>query len=233
MTIAHVVSQKAGSTTGNGVTTSAVDTTGADLIVVLIACYQPSAVPAITDSKGNTWTTTTSYSYAGETKIAAAYCLAPTVGSSHTFTATQATSYPSIVVLAFSGVSAYEAISGASTGISGTTFQPGSITPAESGELFIVGGSHKTANAASIDSSFSTVYEYQKTGLAYGNHTSYKIKTDSAAENPTMTYGSAGPAGGILMMCFKAASGGGGSIVGPGLMSSPLLSGRLLRGLVR
>ena len=27
--------------------------------------------------------------------------------------------------------------------------------------------------------------------------------------------------------------GGGGSIVGPGLMSSPLLSGRLLRGLVR
>lgn len=32
---------------------------------------------------------------------------------------------------------------------------------------------------------------------------------------------------------LKAASGGGGSIVGPGLMSSPLLSGRLLRGLVR
>lgn len=32
---------------------------------------------------------------------------------------------------------------------------------------------------------------------------------------------------------FAAAGGGGGSIVGPGLLSSPLLSGRLLRGLVR
>lgn len=36
-----------------------------------------------------------------------------------------------------------------------------------------------------------------------------------------------------LSFAIKPAAGGGGSIVGPGLMSSPLLSGRLLRGLVR
>lgn len=36
-----------------------------------------------------------------------------------------------------------------------------------------------------------------------------------------------------VAVAFKDGSGGGGSIVGPGLMSSPLLSGRLLRGLVR
>lgn len=37
----------------------------------------------------------------------------------------------------------------------------------------------------------------------------------------------------IVPIQVHGSSGGGGSIVGPGLMSSPLLSGRLLRGLVR
>src|SRR4051812_5534959 len=40
----------------SGSTTSAINPTGANLIVVAVASYTVNAAPTLTDSKGNTWT---------------------------------------------------------------------------------------------------------------------------------------------------------------------------------
>ena len=89
------------------VTTDAIDTTGADLIVINTATFITSdRGVAVTDSKGNTWTPLTQYDGSDST-TRLYYSLNPTVGTGHTFTATStgtvAVVYPSIQVSAWSG----------------------------------------------------------------------------------------------------------------------------------
>ncbi len=79
-----LASLKAGSSDGASVTSSAIDTTGAGLIVVAIVDDDGTAT--LTDSAGNTWThlTTRSGTYA----VRLHYCLAPVTSAAHTFSST-------------------------------------------------------------------------------------------------------------------------------------------------
>ena len=81
--IAHAI---VGSSTGNNATTSAIDTTGATLLVALIVTDTGGGT--MSDSKGNTWTALTAHS--GGTTVTGQlfYVSNPTVGSGHTFTPT-------------------------------------------------------------------------------------------------------------------------------------------------
>lgn len=69
----------------DGGTSAAIDTTGADLLVFAVESYSGGALPSVSDSKGNTWTPTDSFTN-GEIRVRIWWAQNATVGSGHTFT---------------------------------------------------------------------------------------------------------------------------------------------------
>src|SRR4051794_19191066 len=87
----------------NGSFTSAINTTGANLIVVSVSTQDSYAT--VSDSKGNNYTLLLSQvSNDGANRLLFYYCLNPTVGSGHTFSNNASYGVHDIVVQAFSGV---------------------------------------------------------------------------------------------------------------------------------
>lgn len=208
MAIAFVVAQSAG---GNAttVTTSAVDTSGATLLVMIVTgFFPPTATP--TDSKSNTWTGTPAVA---STRMY--YAWNATVGSGHTFTWNEAV-FAGITVLAFSGVqTSSDPLDTQTTNASGTS--PGSITPAVANELFVGtdGGDGPSWDAMTE----STVFTLPTNGrVAYVGGTTecaqgwYQINTDSTARNPTFSV-----TGWCNMLAFKPSTGGAAFLPRPGL----------------
>lgn len=191
--ISFVAGTNAGSSDITNVTTSAIDTTGANFIVLNISILDFFPSGTITDSKGNSSPTPlTAASGGGFCRSRLFYYVAPTVGSGHTFTFTGgAAGEPSIGVAAFSGVAAspFDVENGAG----GTSASPsaGSITPTLNGELVFAGVCTRITTINSIDSSFNVV----GTPIADDgtNHLSegiaYLIQNTAAAVNPTWTTG--------------------------------------------
>lgn len=205
--------QGAGGTTDTSIVGGAINTTGADLIVVSVSYFDASSAVTVTDNKGNTYTALTGYGGAdADYRVKAFYCHNPTVGTGHTFVGGVAGAYCSLSVAAFSGAATSPADQSAgSFSASSSTAQSGSITPTESGELVLeVMCNRLDSGSASIDSGFTIVDQeiWQSGGL--GTALAYKIQTTAEAVNPTWTLSSAvknAPA----IYSFKAAGGGGGS----------------------
>lgn len=194
-------------------TTGSIDTTGANLIVVYVAGYEPGGGITLTDSKSNSWTALTKSDAAGGINGQLYYCYNGTVGSGHTFTGTN--SYPNLSVMAFSGAatSPYSAESGASG--SAGTIQPGNITPAEDNMLLVCGCSQgSTITGMTIDGGF-TEASADAAGSAFRVAGAYLIQTTAAAANPTWTINSGGYGNVARMATFKAAAGGGGGVFTP------------------
>ncbi len=196
---------------GNGsvATTAGITTTGANLIVVTVA-HGGGADPTITDSKGNTYTKRGSYQVPASNQTIILYdAVAPTVGASHTFTATTSSDFPSIAVTAWSGASATPFDTQTGNGsLSSGTIQPGSITPAESNELFITGVQDPDATGSlSINSGFTISDQLTLSGgLYYGQGHAYFVQGSAAALNPTWTNSfGAGPIVAV-MATYKAAA---------------------------
>lgn len=181
---AHTIAQSA---TSNSVTTSAIDTTGSNFLVVSLA--YASAV-TLTDSKSNTWTPRTAYTGSG-ISIQLFYSTAPVVGSGHTFTASCSACFPSLAVQGFSGVNtaAYDAENGFHN--IATTIQPGNVAPAQDNELMISGHQSAIGGSVSINSGFTITDQGGLVGgLAYGIALAYLINgtgTSGININPTWT----------------------------------------------
>lgn len=220
-----VVSTIAGNNTGGGdtVTTSTIDTSTADFIVLFVTTY--SGAPTVSDSKSNTWTPLTSY-WANTNNAQLAkfyYCVAPTVGSGHTFTFSNnaAPTQLSIAVLAFTGAkqtSPFDLEVGGGRFVF-STFQPGSTATTEANEIILSGfGTTDATTTPSIDDgSFTLAYAKKHNELGVnssGLGLAYRITTSTVTVNPTWTSGSGILAG--TNAVFKAAAGGGGS-TGPPL----------------
>lgn len=129
----------------NGVTSGAIDTTGANLLVINVAWYPGVTDPlTITDSKSNTWTALTQHGTGGAGATTEHqrlyYCFGGTVGSGHTFTGSGVGSFPSIQVQAWSGIasSPFDQENGNQV-TSATSITVGSITPSQATTLFIAG----------------------------------------------------------------------------------------------
>lgn len=191
--IAHAI---AGSTDNRNVTTSGVDTSGANFIVIAVADIAGGGY-TLSDSKGNTFTFTgTEYAVANGNRIRCYYKVNPTVGSAHTFTVSGLTGniFPSIQATAFSGAkisSPFDQQIGATNG-SSSTLATGSITPGQADELIItaVAGGSSTGAAYSVDSGFTLIDGILLgSGLHFGLAVAYKIQTAAAAVNPTWTQG--------------------------------------------
>lgn len=174
-------------------TTSGIDTTGANLIVVSVAYYLNA--PTLTDSEANTWTPLTVRG-SGDYKTILYYCYGPSVDVSHTFDASAGASYPSIQVLAFSGVSSspFDQENGASA-TSWTSLSTGSITPTQANTLAIVGLSYDSGSGTiSVGSGF-TLGPVSATvgGECLGGAIAYKVLSATDALNPawgsTSSYG--------------------------------------------
>lgn len=125
--IAHTVSQSG--------TTSGIDTTGANLIVVYFAGVSPTV---LSDSNGNTWTLLTLHSTGLGDDTRLAYCLNPSVGAGHTFSNTGSAQF--LAVQAWGGATT-GFVSQVGNGGFGTTtsIKPGSITPNAVGNLIVTG----------------------------------------------------------------------------------------------
>ena len=126
---------------GSGPTTSSsIDTTGADFLLVAVAYYAQGTLPTVSDSKTNTWQALTAYDNAGTSNVRLFYSYNPTVGTGHTFTVTHpSTPFMTYFVYALSGMdttsSVFDTQNGAGT--SGSAYSSGYITPDESGELIV------------------------------------------------------------------------------------------------
>jgi hypothetical protein len=173
----------------SGVTTEAIDTTGADFLIIgMVVDDGYSTTP--TDSKGNTWTeAANSYSSTGVVRVRVWYSIPDTVGTNHTFSASGSV-VGHILAAAFSGVDQSDPEdqqSGANG--SGTTLQPGSITPTEDGALLWAHmGFSSDGLPVSIDSDYIEIDEAEfVSGESYGGQWAYQIQSTAAAINPTWT----------------------------------------------
>lgn len=204
--VAHTIVQ---STDTNAVTTSAIDTTGSTLLVMLISHQNGSGTGNPSDSKGNTWVLAVSDTGLGfNPNTYLWYVQNPTgkVGSGHTFTGGAAGTFPSVVVLTFSGTDTAASVDQTNHGNgSGTTQTPGSVTTSVD-EVFVSGLGTQTTGSFSIGSSFTlTDSGPLQGGAAYGAALAYKIES-AATENPTWTVGSSA-ANSATIATFKALTG--------------------------
>jgi hypothetical protein len=173
----------------DGGTTPAIDTTGADLIVLGVVA-NISGITAPTDSKSNTWTPLTLKSGSQE-KSQIFYCQNPTTDAAHTFSVGGTGQFQGVYVEAFvnSSASPFDVENGA-TVTGATSLQPGSVSPSQDDELIVAFESDDYAGGSggtqSIDSGFTiTDQENQQSFTCLGASMSYLIQGAKAAVNPT------------------------------------------------
>lgn len=195
------------------VTSTGIDTTGATLIVVILA-NDTTIAPTISDSKGNMWNLVQPLNISGGAVAGSEifYSTNPIVGASHTFTVNS--TYPSICVLAFSGVPNFIEKKVGNSQTSGSTLAPGSVTPTAANALVITGYAASINGTLTINT--GTISDQaggtnaQKVGAAY------TIQTSAAAFNPTWTLSGAAslPSASINCVFELGSSGGGGGTTG-------------------
>lgn len=181
-------------------TTASIITTGATLLVA-IAGYTNAGSPTISDSKGNTWILLVSEIGSAST-LSLWYCLTPTGGTGHTFTATGGTAV-SMCIAAFDTATTYDIkVANAATGI---TLQAGSITPNNNNSLIIsaASGSAGVGAVSSINSSFNiTDNETGPGGTTQPTALAYFLQSAAAALNPTWTFSSGSTNGKTINAVF-------------------------------
>jgi hypothetical protein len=197
----------AASSNGGTFTTSAIDTTGADFLVVCLSDQDGSTT--ITDSKGNTWHLAVGPTGSGP-KNSIFYAWNATVGTGHTFTAT-GSKFQAVSVMAFSGSqtgSDPKDQTNSATAAGASSLQTGSITPGSNNELIISGASqNSSSNTLAVDSSLTIRDQgLQVGGQHYGYAGAYLIQGTAAAINPTWTAASTNITG-LTIASFKAAAG--------------------------
>lgn len=181
---------------GNGLSTSPIDTTGATLLVLAECTFTSGTPQGPSDSAGNTWQALTAYgSSSGGGEIRVFYSYGPKTSASHVFNDPD-DDYNAMAVLAFSGTLAGASVFDSATGnyeTTGTTVQPGSLTPTQPGELvvsFACSGDTK-ATTATIGSGFTLVQFLS--GNANGSNSedlgaAFTIVTSLAPVNPTWNF---------------------------------------------
>jgi len=213
MSYTRLVSVSAGSSNSNAIATSAIDTTGAKLIVIAVAHEAPSAVTP-TDSKGNTWTLRSDHK---STNVGVYFyeCVNPTVGTGHTFTLTSFGDFPGIGVAAYSstGTPQFDKETGA-TQTSGTSLATGSITPAANDQVVLALASTYNSVTMTASSPFSSdnFINLQTAAFSYGIDLAEDNQTTATARNCTWTLGGSSQAAAAIATWGEAGAGGGGFI---------------------
>lgn len=164
----------------NSGTSPGINTTGADLIVIVVADYQPAAASNISDSLGNIWTSLSISTAAPVARCRILYCSNPIVGAGHTFSATSPGSdtFPCIGVAAFSGYPLFD-VDGSNLGGNGTVLDSGPVLP--TGPCIVVAALSYLATSAVIDNGF-TVIEVSNDLAGFRMGMAYKISTATSTK---------------------------------------------------
>jgi hypothetical protein len=220
---------------GNGAstfTTGAIDTTGADLLVMVVGYF--TTPTSVSDSKGNSWTALTENTGAGNPRVRIYYAWNAIVGTGHTFTVTQAGSLiGSAVVRAYSGsLTSGDPFDQESSGDAASgNVTLGSLTPSADDCLIVTGLSNDAMASAttSINGGF-TIEGFQDHvgGTSFGAGFADLIQTSAAAAAPTWTNSASACV--AVMAVFKPSVGGGGGSDTGGLVTGKLVNRGLLQG---
>ncbi len=197
------------------VTTPAIDTSGADLIVIAASGFASGSgfcAPGsgLSDSKGNTYTALTridSGLNSGSAEYAQLfYVQAPSVGSGHTFTCGSAVA-PSIAVTAWAGsiASPFDQQNGQGTVTPGTTWPTNSVTPSNTNQLLVAAVTTGSAATYTVDSGFTISDQIPfLAGNNEGLVMAYLIETTAAAKDPTFTFTASSDASAGVIATFKS-----------------------------
>jgi hypothetical protein len=193
-------------------TTAAINTTGANLIVLTLSGNAPGGGVPPLDNRGNTYLVAIE-SVEGGTNTGIYYKQAPTgVGAGHTFTLPSGAGFSVLAVSAWSG-SAASPLDQTSSGVASVdTVSCGTITPTLNGELLVATYKMETEGtpAVTINSGFTITDQLPFTaGLFYGGAQAYLIQTSAAAVTPVWS-SLGGAMRGPAVASFKVASGTGG-----------------------
>lgn len=201
---------------GNVATSSAIDTTGATLLVMLVTGDGANCTPSstISDSKSNTWTALANHGVGGGNVCIYYVNGGPTVGTGHTFSCQN--SYPACGVEAFSGTatsSQFDQQNGNDVG--GLTMNTGAITPSANNYV-VVSGAQQGNNGVMSTTSPVLIITDQINSLATSSMAmGYQIQTTATTVNPLWDGGGHGMNGAVIAS-FKVGGGGGPSFVTPG-----------------
>jgi hypothetical protein len=213
--IAHTAQASSG---GGSLTTSAIDTSGANFLVMATSGFtgvNPVGVP--TDSKSNTWIGLTVHTNSVTNTVPSQifYAVNPTVGTGHTFSFGAASTFPSICVAAFSGVattSPFDTVAGEGAGDNGTaiTLSISSITPNQANSLVIAVDAIVSGDTSSVDGGFTITDDIPPSGgNCQGSALAYLIQTTAAAAAPTFTLVTVADRACGGSAVFKPSTGGG------------------------
>ena len=193
-----------GSKTAPAVTT-AINTTGANLIVVGLSYVN---VGTLSDSNGNVWTPRTVYAMAsGFSSLQLFYCYGPIVSAGHTFSYSGGDTM-TVGAMAFSGAVAapFDVENGFGNNVSTSTIQPGTLTPTLNKELVCGMVAWNAGGTTSIDSGFTKASETANVpSVSLGNALFYLVEGAAVAVNPTITLSPAASFAGTAFASFKAA----------------------------
>ena len=170
---------------------AAINTTGASLLVAGTAGFIFPAYP--TDSRSNFWQYGSQYGGASGPQSLIPFVPAPAIASSHTFgIQNQAALFPSGVIFACSGTTTVYPLA-AQNGLahsSSSTFQSGSVTPLEIGDLLVSVSSCSQAGvvtSVTVDSGFSSPVINSSASFV-ASATAYLVVASTSAVNPTWTW---------------------------------------------
>lgn|SRR5262245_49038592 len=202
--IGLIVSTSQASVDGSNITTPAINTTGASLLIVYLIHYN-ATTPTMTlsDSKGNTWVPTWTAIHPTSTFITMSgfYVAGGTVGTGHSFTASGISTVSAMTVAAYQGTR-IAGVRGTPAGpayTSASSLSPGTLIPGIDGALMTTAiGRAGDTSGDSIDSGFGIKQNVPYVGgMNFGISLADKIQTTAANETPTWSWTSA--ATGIAM----------------------------------
>lgn len=190
------------SNTGSSTTTGAIDTTGANLII-LQGNSAGSDPNTPSDSAGNSWTQGILFNATGH-RISVWYCYNPTTSATHTFT-TLGTA-PANFVSAWSGIGTSPFDQSGSATSNNNTIQLPSTTPSVSNELiYICFADDNNIAVTGVDQGFAALDTIRSSSVE-GGQNAYLIQGTAAAVSPTFTLASSSAMGGVI--CSFKPSGG-------------------------
>ena len=170
--------------------TVAIDTTGASLIVIGLT-YRQTQGAHISDSAGNTWTSTGQYEGSGnQSGVIWYYKYNPSTSATHTFNNTDGggtSNFGGISVFVFSGTrtasTPFDQVTGKFNSSPVTPDNPGTITPSVGGCVMLTGVMNYNGSAPTMPTGYTGFTWTTATAFAGGH--GYKIKTTASSETPS------------------------------------------------
>jgi len=183
-----LVSQTTRTGTTSGGNSTAINTTGADLLVVAASWFAgTTANITITDSAGNTWVELTKQTHANNQAVRIFYVENPVTSASHTITVSGAGTFAPAWFAAFSGSFAGSPLQNGATVSAATTLQTGAVAPSVA--ALVIAAAVGASSPSSLPSGYSLGFvQAFVAGTSVPLAVGYKIQDTAVSENPQFAW---------------------------------------------